>query len=107
MACRMKLWSARDTADEDGQQGGGIHNTPTVVDAQAANNIIPQLLLDGRQGKLITSDHPHGVARPYTGRVNRVEDEGELGKEGKTDESNKTGSTDTARKDVHPTNQSD
>jgi hypothetical protein len=106
LAHKMKLlWFARDTADEDGQQGEEAHTTPTIEDARTAYNIILQPLLDGRQGKLVTTDHPHGVGEPCTGMVYGNEDKGELGKEDKLDGSNTTGGADTERKDLHPINQ--
>ncbi len=106
MACKKKLWSAQDTtSDKDGQQQEGAHITPIIEDTPAAYNIIPQPLLDGGQGKLTTTDHPHGVGGTCTGTVYSGEDKGELGKEDKSNGSNTTGGVKTEQKDVHPINQ--
>ncbi len=48
----MKFWSARDTVDENSQQGEGAHTTPTIEDTWASLNNILKLLLDSGQGKL-------------------------------------------------------
>jgi hypothetical protein len=68
------------------------------------HNIILHSLLDGQQGKLTTTAHPHGVAGLCTELVDWEEDDKDLEREDNADSSNTTRSADTVCKDTNPIN---
>ena len=81
----MERWSTRDTEDDSWQQKEGTIITPTNNTTLTENDILPQPLLDGDQGKKSIINYLKGVDSHATGPMSVINKEGKRSEHSRTD----------------------